>query len=45
MYQSENILDNRKETVKNNKLKISEYFISYSTLLMKCLGLKPVEKM
>ena len=45
MYQSENILENKKESVKSNKLKISEYFISYSTLLMKCLGLEPVEKM
>ena len=45
MYQNENILENKKETVKLNKLKISEYFISYSTLLMECLGIEPVEKM
>ncbi len=45
MYQNENILENKSETVKLNKLKISEYFISYSTLLMECLGLEPVEKM
>ena len=45
MYQSENILENKKETVKSNKLKISEYFISYSTLLMECLGIEPAEKM
>ncbi len=45
MYQNENILENNKETVKLNKLKISEYFISYSTLLMECLGIEPVEKM
>ncbi len=45
MYQNENILENKKETVKFNKLKISEYFISHSVLLMECLGIKPVEKM
>ena len=45
MYQNENILENNKETVKFNKLKISEYFISYSSLLMECLGIEPVEKM
>ena len=45
MYQNENILENKSEAVKLNKLKISEYFISYSTLLMECLGLEPVEKM
>ena len=45
MYQNENILENKEEKIKLNKLKISEYFISYSTLLMECLGLEPVEKM
>ena len=45
MYQNENILENKKETIKLNKLKISEYFIHYSNLLMECLGLEPVEKM
>jgi len=45
MYQNENILENKKETIKLNKLKISEYFILYSSLLMECLGLEPVEKM
>tara|TARA_E500000331_G_scaffold262341_1_gene253309 strand:- start:307 stop:1950 length:1644 start_codon:yes stop_codon:yes gene_type:complete len=45
MYQNENILENKEETIKLNKLKISEYFISYSTLLMECLGLEPAEKM
>ena len=45
MYQNQNILENKKETIKLNKLKITEYFISYSTLLMECLGLEPVEKM
>ena len=45
MYQSENILENKSESVKYNKLKISEYFISHSTLLMECLGIEPAEKM
>ncbi len=45
MYQNENILENKKESIKLNKLKISEYFISYSSLLMESLGLEPVEKM
>ncbi len=45
MYQNENILENKEESIKLNKLKISEHFISYSTLLMECLGLEPVEKM
>tara|TARA_X000000950_G_scaffold139643_1_gene173330 strand:- start:510 stop:2153 length:1644 start_codon:yes stop_codon:yes gene_type:complete len=45
MYQNQNILENKKETVKLNKLKISELFISYSALLMECLGIEPVEKM
>ena len=45
MYQNENILENKKETIKQNKLKISEYFVTYSTLLMESLGLEPVEKM
>jgi len=45
MYQNENILENKKDTIKLNKLKISEYFISHSTVLMECLGLEPVEKM
>ena len=45
MYQNQNILENKKETIKLNKLKITKYFISYSTLLMECLGLEPVEKM
>ena len=45
MYQNENILDNIKEPVKLNKLKIAEYFIAFSKLLMECLGFEPVEKM
>ena len=45
MYQNENILENKNEIVKFNKLKITEYFIAYSSLLMECLGIEPVEKM
>ena len=45
MYQNENILDNKSKFKKANKLKISEYFITYSKLLMECLGIEPVEKM
>ena len=41
----ENSIKSSKETVKFNKLKISEFFISYSALLMECLGIEPVEKM
>ena len=45
MYQNENILENKNKIVKLNKLKITEYFIAYSNLLMECLGLEPVEEM
>ena len=45
MYQNENILENKNKIVKFNKLKITEYFIAYSSLLMECLGLEPVEEM
>ena len=45
MYQNENILENKNEIKKFNKLKITYYFQSYSKLLMKSLGIKPVEKM
>ena len=45
MYQNENILENKNEIIKFNKLKITEYFVAYSSLLMECLGLEPVEEM
>ncbi len=45
MYQSTNILDNKNENVKLNKLKITSFFVNYSKLLMESLGIKPVEKM
>ena len=45
MYQSENIIENKNEVVKYNKLKISQHFIDYSKLLMELLGLSPVDKM
>ena len=45
MYQNESILDNKNEVKKFNKLKITNYFLSYSKLLMEALGIRPVEKM
>ncbi len=45
MYQNENILENKNEVKKFNKLKITNYFLSYSKLLMESLGIQPVEKM
>ena len=45
MYQNESILENKNEIKSFNKLKITYYFTSYSKLLMKSLGIQPVEKM
>ena len=45
MYQNESILENKNETKTFNKLKITHYFQNYSKLLMKSLGIQPVEKM
>ena len=45
MYQNESILENKNEIKKFNKLKITNYFLSYSKLLMESLGIRPVEKM
>ena len=45
MYQNENILENKNEIKTYNKLKITHYFQSYSRLIMKSLGIQPVEKM
>ncbi len=45
MYQNVNILENQNEVIKNNKLKITAYFLDYSKLVMESLGIKPVEKM
>ncbi len=45
MYQNEIILENKNQTKTFNKLKITHYFQSYSKLLMKSLGIQPVEKM
>ena len=45
MYQNESILENKNEIKSFNKLKITFYFTSYSKLLMKSLGIQPVEKM
>jgi len=45
MYQNESILENKNEIKSFNKLKITHYFTNYSKLLMKSLGIQPVEKM
>ena len=45
MYQNESILENENKIKTFNKLKITHYFTSYSKLLMKSLGIQPVEKM
>ena len=45
MYQNESILENKNPKKMFNKLKITYYFQSYSKLLMKSLGIQPVEKM
>ena len=45
MYQNENILENKNEIKKFNKLKMTYYFQNYSKVLMKSLGIQPAEKM
>ncbi len=45
MYQNENIIQNEDEVIKINKLIITDYFIKYSELLFRSLGLTSVEKM
>ncbi len=45
MYQDENILENKNEIVKLNKLKITHYFLFYSNILMELLGIQPAERM
>ena len=45
MYQNENILENKNEIKKFNKLKLTYYFQNYSKVLMKSLGIQPAEKM
>ena len=45
MYQKENISNELQETVKKRKIYITNIFINYSTLLMKALGIKQVNKM
>ena len=45
MYQNKNILENKNENIKKNKIKLTYYFLIYSELLMKSLGIKPVDKM
>ena len=45
VYQNENIIKNVDEVIKVNKLIITSYFIKYSKLLFRSLGLTTVEKM
>ena len=45
MYQSENILENKNDFKKINKILITKYFVNYSLLLMESLGISPVDKM
>lgn len=45
MYQNVNILENKNEILKLNKLKLTEHFMTYSKLIMKTLGIQPAEKM
>ena len=45
VYQNENIIKNVDEVIKVNKLIITSYFIKYSELLFRSLGLTTVEKM
>ena len=45
MYQSENILENKNDFKKINKILITKYFVNYSLLLMESLGISPVDEM
>ena len=45
VYQNENIIKNVDEVIKVNKLIITSYFIKYSELLFRSLGLTTLEKM
>ena len=45
VYQNENIIKNEDEVIKVNKLIITSYFIKYSELLFRSLGLTTLEKM
>ena len=45
MYQSENILENKNNFKKINKILITKYFVNYSLLLMESLGISPVDEM
>ena len=44
-YQSVNILKNENQNIKSNKLILCSLFVSYSNILMKSLGIEPVEEM
>ena len=45
MYQNVNILENKNEVIKLNKLKLTKHFMNYSKLIMQSLGIQPIEKM
>ena len=45
LYQADNILNNKNEIIKLNKLFLCSIFIKYSEILMKALGITPVDKM
>ncbi len=45
MYQNVNILENKNEIIKLNKLKLTNHFMDYSKLIMQSLGIQPIEKM
>ena len=45
LYQSVNILKNENQNIKSNKLILCSLFVSYSNILMKSLGIEPVEEM
>ena len=45
MYQNVNILENKNEIIKLNKLKLTNHFMDYSKLIMQSLGIQPIKKM
>ena len=45
MYQGQNILSNKNEEIKSNKIYLTKTFLNYSKLIMKSLGIEPVSEM
>ena len=45
MYQGQNILSNKNEEIKSNKIYLTKTFLNYSELIMKSLGIEPVSEM